>query len=161
MPNGFKVNKHEGILQVGQSEQLVFSFTPQEARGYKEQLVLLYDQYEAVVPVLGEGHNDNVYLSKAHLHMDPTSISLFSNQYFKVVNKSAVPVEFSWRAFATEREELDKKARLALQLSQEEAEERASIEENNTTLEDTESLNSDDSYDEDELRKQQDRTLNK
>lgn len=161
VPNGFKVNKHEGILQVGQSEQLVFSFTPQEARGYKEQLVLLYDQYEAVVPVLGEGHNDNVYLSKAHLHMDPTSISLFSNQYFKVVNKSAVPVEFSWRAFATEREELDKKARLALQLSQEEAEERASIEENNTTLEDTESLNSDDSYDEDELRKRQDRTLNK
>jgi len=28
VPNGFKVNKTEGILDVGQSEQLVFEFTP-------------------------------------------------------------------------------------------------------------------------------------
>ena len=79
MPHGFKVNKHEGILEVGQSEQLVFEFTPQEARGYRDQLVLLYDKYEAVIPILGEGHNDNVYLSKAHINMDATSISLFSH----------------------------------------------------------------------------------
>lgn len=56
--------------------------------------------------------------------MEPTSISLFSNQYYKIVNKSKVPIEFSWRAFATEREELEKKARLNMQLTQEEAEER-------------------------------------
>lgn len=36
VPNGFKVNKTEGILEVDQSEQLVFEFTPQEARGYKD-----------------------------------------------------------------------------------------------------------------------------
>ena len=70
-----------------------------------------------------------------------------------------MPVEFSWRAFATEREEAEKKVRLNSQLSQEESEERTSIEEQ-TTLEDSagESLNSDDSYDEDELHKKQDRT---
>jgi hydrocephalus-inducing protein len=127
-------------------------------------MVLVYDQYEVVVPILGEGHNDNVYLSKAHIHTDPTSISLFSNQYFKIVNKSTVPIEFSWRAFATEREEHEKKTRLNMQLSQEEQEERAMIDESVTTLEDSEgeaSLNSDDSYDEDEMRRKQERTHSK
>lgn len=114
VPNGFKLNKTEGILEVGQTEQLIFEFTPQEARGYRDQVVLAYDKYETAIPITGEGHNDNVYLSKAHIHMDPTSISLFSHQYYKIVNKSTVPVEFSWRAFATEREELEKKARLNL-----------------------------------------------
>ena len=72
-------------------------------------MILSYDKYEATVTITGEGHNDNVYLSKAHIHMDPTSISLFSNQYYKIVNKSTVPIEFSWRAFATEKEEAEKK----------------------------------------------------
>lgn len=125
--------------------------------------MLLYDKYDCTIPILGEGHNDNVYLSKQHIHMEPTSISLFSHQYYKIVNKSTVPVEFSWRAFATEAEEFEKKARLNMQLSQEEAEERAALEENNTTHEDSnmESLNSDDSYDEDELRLKQERTQQK
>jgi hydrocephalus-inducing protein len=82
--------------------------------------MLTYDKFEAAISILGDGHNDNVYLSKSHIHMDPTSISLFSHQYYKIVNKSSVPVEFSWRAFATEREEQEKKARLNLQLTQEE-----------------------------------------
>jgi hydrocephalus-inducing protein len=71
-------------------------------------------------------------------------------------------VEFSWRAFATEREENEKKHRLNLQLMQEEQEERSGIDES-TTIEDSpnESLNSDDSYDEDELRHKQARTHQK
>ena len=80
-------------------------------------MTLVYDKNEATVQIVGQGHNDNVYLSKTHLHMEPTSISLSSNQYYKIVNKSSVPVEFSWRAFATEREEFEKKTRLNLQLS--------------------------------------------
>ncbi len=47
VPNGFKLNKTEGILEVGQSEQLVFEFTPQEARGYRDSMLLTYDKYEA------------------------------------------------------------------------------------------------------------------
>lgn len=162
VPNGFKLNKTEGILEVGQSEQLVYEFTPQEARAYRDNLLLSYDKVEAQIPILGDGHNDNVYLSKAHIHMDPTSISLYSHQYYKIVNKSSVPVEFSWRAFATEREENEKKHRLNLQLMQEEQEERSGINDS-TSIEDspTDSLNSDDSYDEDELRLKQARTHQK
>jgi hydrocephalus-inducing protein len=112
---------------------------------------------EAVIPIVGESHNDNVYLSKTHIHMEPTSITLYSHQYYQIVNKSTVPVEFSWRAFATEREENEKKLRLNMQLSQEEAEERMILEESNLEESMADSLDSDDSYDEDELNKKQER----
>lgn len=113
-PNGFKVSKQEGILEVNQSEQLVFQFIPQESRPYKDEVILYYDHLEASIPIKGESHNDNVYLSKTHIHMEPTSITLYSHQYYQIVNKSSVPVEFSWRAFSTEREENEKKTRLNL-----------------------------------------------
>lgn len=70
--------------------------------------------FEASIPIFGESHNDNVYLSKTHIHMEPTSITLYSHQYFQIVNKSSAPAEFSWRAFATEREENEKKTKLNL-----------------------------------------------
>lgn len=63
-PASFNVTKSEGILEVGQVEQLIFHFKPAEARKYKEELVLYYDSFEATIPTLGEAHNDNVYLSK-------------------------------------------------------------------------------------------------
>jgi hydrocephalus-inducing protein len=90
----------------------VFSFVPQESRTYKDEVVLGYDNLEANIPIIGDSHNDNVYLSKTHIHMEPTSITLYSHQYYQIVNKSQVPIEFSWRAFQTEREELEKKQRL-------------------------------------------------
>ena len=83
--------------------------------------------------------------------MDPTSITLYSHQYYTIVNKSQVPIEFSWRAFATEKEENEKKMRLNMQLSAEEAEERAMLESQDQNESGEESLDSDDSYDESEL----------
>jgi len=161
VPNGFQINKSEGILEVGQSEQLVFSFVPQESRPYKDEVTLKYDLLEASIPIIGESHNDNVYLSKTHIHMEPTSITLCSHQYYQIVNKSSVPVEFSWRTFATEREENEKKARMNAQLSQDEAEERMVAEESNHEESMADSLDSDDSYDEDELNKKQERAQQK
>ena len=128
MPSSFQVSKMEGILEVGQVEQLIFNFKPAEARKYKEELTLCFDNFEATIPTLGEAHNDNVYLSKGHVTADPTSITLFSHQYYKIVNKSTVPIEFSWRAFATELEEKEKKERLNAQLNTEELDELNEIE---------------------------------
>jgi hydrocephalus-inducing protein len=81
---------------------------------------------------------------------------LFSHQYYKIVNKSSVPIEFSWRAFATDIEEKEKKERLNAQLSLEEADELQEIEaqfaDGKFNDEDDEvSLDSDDSYDNSEL----------
>jgi hydrocephalus-inducing protein len=42
-PTSFTVSKSEGILEVGQVEQLVFHFQPTEARKYNEELILSYD----------------------------------------------------------------------------------------------------------------------
>lgn len=109
VPPSYRISQSEGILEVGQITQVVFLFVPQEARKYTEELTLEYDGLEAQIPVTGEAHNDNVYLSKSHIHTEPTSITLFSHQYFQIVNKSAVPIEFSWRAFCTEIEEQQKK----------------------------------------------------
>jgi hydrocephalus-inducing protein len=153
-PPGFKIDKKEGILEVGRSDQLTFVFLPQLAKKVTEELILTYDNMEAVIPVTGEAHNDNVYLSKTHIHAEPTSITLFSHQYYQILNKSQVPIEFSWRAFATEVEENEKKLRLTAQLASEEHDEHREIEAGNLDDEDDNddgSLDSDDSYNENEL----------
>jgi hydrocephalus-inducing protein len=116
---------------------------------------LTYDGFEAGVPISGEAHNDNVYLSKNQVISDPTSITLFSHQYYKIHNKSSVPIEFSWRAFATDAEEKEKKERLIAQLTQEENEELREIEAKfgqGMSDEDEGSLDSDDSYNETEMK---------
>jgi hydrocephalus-inducing protein len=157
LPLAFTSTKTEGILELGQSEQLVFSFFPQEARIYKDELMLAYDNMEACVQIRGESHNDYVYLSNTPIQMKKTYIQLYSQDYLQIVNKSSVPIEFSWRAFGTEKEENDKKMRLIHQLAQEETEERMILEESQYEESDDESLDSDDSYDEDELNKKHER----
>ena len=158
VPSNFKLDQNEGILEVGQSKQLVFNFIPQEAKKYVEELRLSYEGLEAEIPIVGEAHNDNVYLSKTHIHTDPTSITLFSHQYFEIVNKSTVPIEFSWRAFATEMEEQIKKQRLNQQLTAEEIEERNEVDHAmDHEDDDDQSLDSDDSYDEIEMEQRRER----
>lgn len=93
--------------------------------------------------------------------MEDTYITLYSHQYFQIVNKSSVPVEFSWGAFATENEENKKKMLLIGQLNNEEAEERMILEESNLEESMVDSLDSDDSYDEEELNKKQERAQSK
>jgi hydrocephalus-inducing protein len=97
---------------------------------------------------------------------DPTSITLFSHQYYKIVNKSAVPIEFSWRAFATEMEENEKKERLNAQLQIEEQDEHSDIERkfhsgNLSDDDDDGSLDSDDSYSNTELEAKNERRKQK
>jgi hydrocephalus-inducing protein len=53
VPQGFKLSKNEGILQVGESEQLIFEFIPQESRIYKDEVILSYDNLEANIPIKG------------------------------------------------------------------------------------------------------------
>lgn len=120
-----------------------------------------YDNLDAQIPIIGESHNDNVYLSKTHIHTDPTSITLFSHHYYQIVNRSTVPIEFSWRALCTATEEREKKMRLNMQLTQEEADERSIIESQPNEDSAEESLDSDDSYDEDELHQKRERQQKK
>lgn len=156
----FSAEKTEGFLEVGQVDQVIMKFSAQESRGYEEEMVLSYDTLEAFVRVVAEAQNDpNVYLSKTFIDLKKAYITLSSQDSLKIINKSDVPVEFEWRAFANDREELDRKTKLNLQLSQEEAEERMIIEENLEIEEEVESLDSDDSYDDLETKNLKERKL--
>ena len=160
LPDGIKVSKSGGILEVDASEQLIFYFNPQEARLYEEELILAYDTNNALqanVRITGESYNDSVQLSKTHLHMEDTYITLYSHQYFQIINHSTVPVEFSWRSFATEVEENKKKLQLINTLNEEEAGERMTIDDVSADESADDSLDSNDSYDEDELNKKAER----
>jgi len=87
-------------------------FYPSEAKIFRSEAKLSYDNMEAFISISGVANNSNVYLSKNFTEMDDTFITLQSQQTIKIINKSAVKVNFEWRAFSTEKEELEKKARL-------------------------------------------------
>ena len=160
IPAPFSAEKTEGFLEVGQVDQVILKFQPQESRSYDEEIVLSYDTLEAYVKLASEAQNDpNVYLSKTFIDLKKAYITLSSQDSFKIINKSEVPNEFEWRAFANEQEEQEKKNKLLLQLSQEEAEERMIIEENLEIEDEIESLDSDDSYDDMELKSLKERKL--
>ena len=55
--------------------------------------------------------------------MDDAYIGLQTQQTLQIVNKSNVKVDFEWRAFQTEKEEIEKKSKLMQQLEREEADE--------------------------------------
>lgn len=42
-------------------------FFPTEAKSYKNEAILSYDNMEAYVPIMGTAHNGNVYLSKSYI----------------------------------------------------------------------------------------------
>ncbi|CAD8206755.1 unnamed protein product [Paramecium octaurelia] len=129
LPLGFDADKREGVLEYGKNEQIVIKFFPTEARSYKNKAILQYDNMEAYVPIIGVAHNGNVYLSKSQINMTEAFIGLQLQQTLQIINKSNVKVDFEWRAFATEKEEQEKKNRLRNQLEEEEAEERMLIKE--------------------------------
>ena len=129
MPPGFDVDRKEGLLENGKAEQIVAKFYPHEAKPYRSEAVLSYDNLEAFVTIQGNAQNSSVYLSKSHITMDEAYISLQTQQTLQIVNKSKFRVDFQWRAFQTEKEETEKKGKLRAQLDQEEAEERMLLKE--------------------------------
>ncbi len=63
----------------------------------------------------GVAKNDGtVYLSKTYIYMDESYIGLQTQQTLQIINKSDVKVDFQWRAFKTEKEEIEKKNKLRL-----------------------------------------------
>jgi len=157
----FTANKMEGILEIGQSEQLVFQFCPQEARGYTEAMTLSYDGLDAEVSIKGESYEAEVYLSQQVLTMKATYIGLTYYDYVELINNSSVPVEFSWRTAKSEKEEKDKKDQLIQKLQSDEAANKVILEEAQFEESEEDSLDSDDSYDEDELNKKRERKIKK
>ena len=129
LPPAFDSIKKEGILENSKHEQIVIKFTPTESKPYKNEAILSYDNLQAYIPVMGSAHNGNVYLSKSYIQMDDAYIGLQSQQTLQIVNKSSVKVDFQWRAFSNEKEEMEKKSKLRIELDREEMEEKILLKE--------------------------------
>ncbi len=129
LPPPFDANKKEGVLENGKNEQILIKFHPTESKEYNLEGVFSYDNLSAYVACTGKAHDGQVYLSKSHIQMDDAYIGLQTQQTLQIVNKSNVKVDFEWRAFQTEKEEIEKKSKLMYQLEKEESEERMLIKE--------------------------------
>jgi len=78
LPQGFDSTKKEGVLDFGKNEQIIIKFFPTQAKNYKDEAILNYDNLESFISVMGKAHNGNVYLSKSHIQMDDAYIGLQS-----------------------------------------------------------------------------------
>jgi len=62
----FSVDVAEGFIEESKINQVIVTFLPTESTVYQDEITLQYDGHlEASVQIMGESHNDNVYLSKA------------------------------------------------------------------------------------------------
>lgn len=129
LPQPFNANKTEGFLEKGCSEQIIISFFPRESREYLLEAEFTYDNLKSYVLCRGKAEDGEVTLSKTAIAMDDAYIGLQSQQTLQIRNRTNVKVDFEWRAFATEKEENEKKHKLLSQLRQEEAEEKMLLKE--------------------------------
>jgi len=69
----FNVDIKEGFLEVGGSKLITVSYLPTKIKIFNETLqVELESGQVKKVSLLGESHNENVYLSKSYVKMDNT-----------------------------------------------------------------------------------------
>ena len=73
---------------------------------YEGELVVEYDSGERTYVALSASAGGvDVCLSTPSLQLEPAYIGLCSQKTLKIVNRSEIPVKFSWEAFATSEEE--------------------------------------------------------
>ena len=120
LPPGFLADKKEGVLEYNRSEQIILKFYPVEKKLYEAEAILKYDGMEAYIPITGNAINGNVYLSKKLVKLGESYIGLENQRTIEIVNKSNVKIDFEWRTFETETEELEKKDMIKKQLDDEE-----------------------------------------
>ena len=116
LPPPFDANKKEGFLEKGHNEQIIVNFIPSESKEYNLEGVFSYDNLKAYVTCRGRAEDDEVLLSKRVIQMDDAYIGLQTQQALQIVNKSNVRVDFTWRAFSTEKEETERKISLNINL---------------------------------------------
>lgn len=153
--NTVSVSKKEGILEVGKSEQIICTFCPEEDREYVENMTLNYDELEAIIKVTGRSKNDNVKLSKSVVQLDNAYISKHSQSFITIENNTSVPIEFSWKGNSSKQEEDSAKAIIFQKLARQEDEEKI-LNELQYEYEEAQgdrSFDIDDSYDEEEMIK--------
>eukprot|EP00930_Biecheleria_cincta_P015308 TRINITY_DN12810_c0_g1_i1.p1 TRINITY_DN12810_c0_g1~~TRINITY_DN12810_c0_g1_i1.p1 ORF type:complete len:5041 (+),score=1000.88 TRINITY_DN12810_c0_g1_i1:126-15248(+) len=119
----FSIQVPDGYLEEGAACEVSIFFTPTCAERLECDLYLKYGELEAVSTLRGAACNANVSLSHSLLMVDDTYVGLESQGVVTIRNDSDVPVDFSWRLFRSESEEVDHRLELQRQLKEEEMDE--------------------------------------
>ena len=120
----FVCSKEEQVIEPEASITVEVLFTPRAARNYQSDIRVDFSKGPpCYIAVAGNGHNVNVSISCSQITMDPTYISLHSQRTLKIVNRSDIPIEFSWKSFEGVAEEESERSRMILELDRMEAQE--------------------------------------
>ncbi|CAK4295658.1 unnamed protein product [Aphanomyces euteiches] len=120
----FKIIPETVYLDIGAAVQIEIEFNPQHTRQREGELEIRDDSNRcSYVRLYGEVTNLEVYLSHPMVEPQPAYITLTSRKRIKICNASDHPIEFTWKAFAGERNEESERERLLGELARmEEAE---------------------------------------
>ena len=155
MSNSVTISKKEGILDIGKNEQIICTFCPEKEKNYKEKMILTYDEADHIINIFGKSKNDAVDISPKILEMEPAYITLHTEKTVTITNDTGVPIEFVWKQFESKEKEEEAKQKVFQNLSKQEQEEKILNELQHTyeenPYEDDTSIDLEDSYDEDEI----------
>ena len=155
LSNSVTISKKEGILDIGKNEQIICTFCPEKEKNYKEKMILTYDEADHIINIFGKSKNDAVDISPKILEMEPAYITLHTEKTVTITNDTGVPIEFVWKQFESKEKEEEAKQKVFQNLSKQEQEEKILNELQHTyeenPYEDDTSIDLEDSYDEDEI----------
>ena len=149
------ISKKEGILDTAKNEQIICTFCPEKEKNYKESMILTYDETDHIINIYGKSKNDAVDISPKILEMEPAYITLHTEKTVTITNDTGVPIEYVWKQFESKEKEEEAKQKVFQNLSKQEQEEKILNELQHTyeenPYEDDTSIDLEDSYDEDEI----------
>ena len=153
--NSVTISKKEGILDIGKNEQIICTFCPEKEKNYKESMILSYDETDHIITIYGKSKNDAVDISPKILEMEPAYITLHTEKSVTITNDTGVPIGYVWKQFESKEKEEEAKQKVFQNLSKQEQEEKILNELQHTyeenPYEDDTSIDLEDSYDEDEI----------
>ncbi|GAB9466133.1 Hydrocephalus-inducing [Globisporangium polare] len=96
----FGISPHSAVLEQGAGVQLELFMTPPSLSKKEGELMITDDVGQtAVVHLVGDPANVDVYLSQPLVEPNPTYISLSSRKTIKICNESEFTLEFCWKSF--------------------------------------------------------------
>lgn len=121
-PDVFAVAPHNAELQVGQAVQIELTFRPPSRAVTQGTLEVIDDSgTTAVVELLGDVENVDVYLNQPLVEPSAAYLSLSSRKTIKICNESEFTLDFSWKSFADSAGDEQERDRLLDQLARMEA----------------------------------------
>ena len=114
----FTCSSEDMTVDPGGSQMTEIFFTPSGADSVEADIEIEFDKkMRCFLRVMGAGKNVDVSLSTPAITMDPSFISLSSQQTLRIHNHSDVSIKFSWKSFATRLEEEEERDRLRKEIS--------------------------------------------